>query len=157
MKFKIIKDKEILKKKCTDVVDIGSAMLVGKEMLVFLEKTTRGVGLAANQIGVDQGVCVINVDKPIILINPKIIHSFKKIIFQEECLSFPSETVTTERYANITVVADNHDDPLYFSEKNLLEAVCVQHEIDHLNGITMHDRKIDLDSEEKPAYNVSIL
>ena len=156
MKFKIIKDKEILKKKCATVTDINSAALVGTEMLDFLRRTANAVGLAANQVGINQQICVINVDKPIILINPKITNSFKKIVFQEGCLSFPTETVVTERYANIIVTSDNHDNPLYFTEGNLLESVCVQHEIDHLNGITMHDRKIDVDNSDKPPYTTSI-
>ena len=52
----------------------------------------------------------------------------------------------TERWTNIIVADDNHRKELIFSfDKNALECVCVQHEIDNLNGITMHDRKINME------------
>ena len=88
-------------------------------------------------------VCVIKVNDPIVLVNPEIISNFQRISYEEACLSVPGTYIITERYANIMVKADNHDEVLIFSaEKNLLECVCVQHEIDHLNSITMFDRKI---------------
>ena len=71
-------------------------------------------------------------------------------------MSFPGDIVTTQRYANIAVTADNHPKTLYFSEDNLLESVCVQHEIDHLNGITMYDRKIDLDKNKDSIYDEGV-
>ena len=77
-------------------------------------------------------------------------------MFNEGCLSYPGDNVVTERYANIAVTADNHSEMLYFSEDNLLESVCVQHEIDHLNGITMHDRKIDLDKRKDSIYDKGV-
>ena len=101
-----------------------------------------GVGLAANQVGINKRVCVISVIKPIILVNPKIVGKFGKINFKEGCLSFPGDYIITERYAEIAVKADNHPAMIYFSvEKNALECVCVQHEIDHLDGITMFSRQ----------------
>ena len=100
-----------------------------------------GVGIAANQIGIQKNVCLVNVDKPIVFINPKIVKAYGKTHFAEGCLSFPGETVLTERFTSVTIIADNHEEPLNFNEENLLECVCVQHEIDHLNGITMFDRQ----------------
>ena len=109
-----------------------------------LAETPDGVGLAANQIGIDAAVCVIKVKKPIVLINPKITGRFGKSFFQEGCLSFKGDYVLTERWTDIVVKDDNHPNQLFFSfEKNALECVCVQHEVDHLNGITMFDRSIE--------------
>tara|TARA_R110002012_G_scaffold50104_2_gene129718 strand:- start:717 stop:1190 length:474 start_codon:yes stop_codon:yes gene_type:complete len=156
MKFKIIKDEDLLRKKCTSAVDLEAAISLGEGMLAYLDEHASGVGLAANQVGVDHRVCVIKVGDPIILVNPRIVNQFKKISFQEGCLSFPGDTVVTERYANIQVIADNYSEPLYFSEENILETVCVQHEIDHLDGILMHDRKIDLDKGDKSSYDNGI-
>tara|TARA_B100001778_G_scaffold323849_1_gene317572 strand:- start:10 stop:432 length:423 start_codon:yes stop_codon:yes gene_type:complete len=102
-----------------------------------------GVGIAANQIGIQKNVCLVNVNKPIVFINPKIVKAYGKTHFAEGCLSFPGETVLTERFTSVTVIADNHEEPLNFNEENLLECVCVQHEIDHLNGITMFDRQYE--------------
>tara|TARA_R100000005_G_C4999321_1_gene206045 strand:+ start:1951 stop:2424 length:474 start_codon:yes stop_codon:yes gene_type:complete len=156
MNLKLIKEVDELKKVCSKVVDFEEAEVLAKEMLLFLKQEGSGVGLAANQVGHDKQVCVINVSGPVILINPKITSSFKKIMFNEGCLSYPGDNVVTERYANIAVTADNHSEMLYFSEDNLLESVCVQHEIDHLNGITMHDRKIDLDKRKDSIYDKGV-
>ena len=100
-----------------------------------------GVGIAANQLGIQKNVCLVNVEKPIILINPKIVKAEGSTHFLEGCLSFPGKSVLTERFTSVTVIADNHEEPLNFNEENLLECVCAQHEIDHLNGITMFDRQ----------------
>lgn len=102
-----------------------------------------GVGIAANQLGIQKNVCLVNVEKPIILINPKIIKAEGSTHFLEGCLSFPGKSVLTERFTSVTVIADNHEEPLNFNEENLLECVCAQHEIDHLNGITMFDRQYE--------------
>jgi len=102
-----------------------------------------GVGIAANQLGIQKNVCLVNVEKPIVLINPKIVKAEGSTHFLEGCLSFPDESVLTVRFTAITVIADNHEQPLNFSEENLLECVCAQHEIDHLNGITMFDRQYE--------------
>ena len=137
----IIKDRKSLSKPCRPCENMETGEKIGQTLLKKLEESKNGVGLAANQIGVDLRVCVINVEKPIVLVNPEITGQFDKILFQEGCLSFPGDYIITERYANVAVKADNHPGALLFSSKNLLECVCVQHEIDHLNGITMYDRK----------------
>ena len=81
------------------------------------------------------------------LINPEIIErSEKEFIFPEGCLSFPNKKVRTKRSVSIKVKADNHKETLSFSAdskemNDAFECVCVQHEIDHLDGITMFDRE----------------
>ena len=142
MKKGIVKDAKKLRKPCKDCPSVDLGMEIGEKLLESLESSPTGVGLAANQIGINMRVCVVNVSKPIILVNPRITSQFGRIIFEEGCLSFPGESVITERYANISVEADNFPSTLFFrSEENALECVCVQHEIDHLDGITMHDRR----------------
>lgn len=100
-----------------------------------------GIGIAANQIGIQKRVCLVSVKDPVVFINPRIVASGGFVVFPEGCLSFPGKQVLTKRYTTITVVADNHQHPLVYTDKDLLECVCVQHEIDHLNGITMFDRE----------------
>ena len=139
---KIIQDKKFLSSPCKPNKVTEDGLKIGQYLLEILAQTKNGVGLAANQIGMDKAVCVIAVGEPIILVNPKIVGKFGKFSFMEASLSFPGEYIKTERYSNIAVKADNFTEILYFdSKKNALECVCVQHEIDHLNGITMHDRK----------------
>ncbi len=143
----IIKDKNKLKEKCSP-----TTIKEGEEIAVRLLHELRtseesGIGLAANQIGINKRVCVINVKEPLILINPEIIErSEKEFIFPEGCLSFPNKKVRTKRNVSIKVKADNHKGVLSFSAdskeiNDAFECVCVQHEIDHLDGITMFDRE----------------
>jgi len=134
----------------------------GEEIGIKLLKELRdseipGIGLAANQIGINKRVCVINVKEPVVLINPKIVEKSKeKFVFLEGCLSFPDNNIKTIRHKWVKVHADNHKSTLFFSVWNenneegynkedklnyALETACVQHEIDHLDGITMFDRE----------------
>ena len=139
----IVTDAKKLRKVCKPCASTAVGLEVGPRLLNELESSATGVGLAANQVGINMRVCVINVSKPIILVNPRITSHFGRIMFEEGCLSFPGDAIVTERYANISVEADNHTSTLFFrSEDNALECVCVQHEIDHLDGITMHMRRI---------------
>ena len=124
-----------------------------------------GIGLSANQIGYDARICVIRVQEPIILVNPRIdAASDETTLYGEGCLSIRKtlkKNIVTQRFYSVTVSADNHAEELtfkpnaettdgkykfenkieFFSDAGLLEAVCVQHEIDHLNGITINDRR----------------
>jgi len=128
-----------------------------------------GLGLSANQIGEDKSVCVVNVTNPFFLQNPKIVKKEKEIIYKEGCLSIPDKMITTKRYEKLWVEADNVDDTMFFGpEKSnqvnndllVLESVCVQHEIDHLNGLTMYDREYKLEqyirTEKKYGRNEKV-
>ena len=146
----IVKDISQLKEKCVPVsaLSYGEGEDIAKRLLKELSNSKNGIGLAANQIGINKRVCVINVkEEPLILINPEIIERSKKtFVFPEGCLSFPNKHVRTIRNTSIKVKADNHDEELTFSAdskdyKDAFECACVQHEIDHLDGITMFDRE----------------
>ena len=142
----IIKDKTKLEEKCSPV-SIKEGEEIGVRLLHELRESENGIGLAANQIGIDKRVCVINVKEPLVLINPKIVEKSKEqFVFPEGCLSFPDSKIKTTRHQDIVVEADNHDGRLSFSANSkdindAFECVCVQHEIDHLDGITMFDRE----------------
>ena len=143
----IVKDKSRLTTRCEP-----TNLKEGEEIAVRLLHELRtseekGVGLAANQIGINKRVCIVNVKEPLVLINPEIIErSEKEFIFPEGCLSFPNKKVRTKRNISVKVKADNHKSTLSFSAdskevNDAFECVCVQHEIDHLDGITMFDRE----------------
>ena len=144
MKYTIIKDISELKIPCEDVKTLEEGKSIAKQLFEVLRGSKNGVGLAANQIGINKKVCVVNVERPLYFINPKIISSYGKVQFDNEgCLSFPKDIIKTERKNIISVAADNFNGISFFScESNLLECVCVQHEIDHLYGITMYEREI---------------
>ena len=139
----IIKNnKARLKKVCEEVSTLSEGEDIAAKL--FEELSDKGIGLAANQIGINKRVCVINVKEPIAFINPEIIKIDGNVLFPESCLSFPKKVITTTRGRWVTIKSANHGEVVLGSDEDdesLLEAVCAQHEIDHLNGITMFDRK----------------
>jgi peptide deformylase len=121
-------------------------------------KTHGGIGLSANQIGLDVRACVINVVEPLVLINPRVVEvSQDTVAYVEQCLSIPKtmrKPVKTVRHKSITIECDNlgtvvfgpdnklgnwKDGNEFFNDMGLLECVCAQHEIDHLNGVLITD------------------
>ena len=141
MRLKIVKDMDFLKEPCEAVTDFKEAEEIARDLLKFLDKTKIGVGIAANQIGINKRICVINVAQPMYFFNPVITGAAGSIKFREGCLSFPDVTVVTKRYRKVSVKADNFKSSKRFTiERNMLECICIQHEIDHLNGVTMFDR-----------------
>ncbi len=117
-----------------------------------------GIGLAANQVGDLRRVVVIEIpwaeskyadqeekrepwhNKRWVLINPEITKKAGKIRWQEGCLSFPEVYDFVDRAAEVWVKAfDEHGKLLEFHANDLF-AVCIQHEIDHLDGIVFFQR-----------------
>lgn len=97
-----------------------------------------GIGLAAVQVGVPERVIVVDVsdnnDQPLAFINPEILSKEGTEVMQEGCLSVPGVYEDVERAERIRVRAlDRHGKRLEFDADGLL-AVCIQHEIDHLEG-----------------------
>ncbi len=154
----------VINKKLREV-SVEEGLSIATELFQILNKRQDGIGLAANQVGIDAQVAVVNVREPVVLINPKIIDKSDEISYYEGCLSFPKHGIRTKRYKNIIVKSADVECQYYFSgansakgakgtwetakkhdtEQRLLEAICVQHEIDHLNGITIHDREKKLE------------
>lgn len=98
-----------------------------------------GIGLAANQVGIMKRIIVLKVPKfKGCIINPVITRHVKnKIDSREGCLSFPGKLVNKQRYNKIVVEGFNEKwEPLKI-DLNGLSSFCAQHEIDHLNGITI--------------------
>jgi peptide deformylase len=97
-----------------------------------------GIGLAASQVNVHQRLIVIDVsedkDSPLILINPEIIAREGEIETAEGCLSIPGFYEPVFRSQQIEVRAINREGEEFTQEVSDLLAVCIQHEIDHLEG-----------------------
>ena len=156
-------DNPVINKKLKEV-SIEEGLKIATELLEIMVKRKDAIGLAANQIGIDAAVAVVNVREPVILINPEVIDVWDEIPYYEGCLSFKGKNVNTKRYKNIVIKTTQEESQLYFSgtsnstdgkgsweqessdkqdeELRLLEAICVQHEIDHLNGMTIMDRQL---------------
>jgi len=145
-------------------VSVEEGMAIATELFQILNQRGDGIGLAANQVGIDAQVAVVNVREPLVLINPKIISKDVEIPYYEGCLSYPKKGVHTKRYRDIVVSTEQSESDWYFSgaeensdgksvwdkgnmkqdqENRILESVCVQHEIDHLNGVVCMDRKVE--------------
>ncbi len=97
-----------------------------------------GIGLAATQIGVSQRVVVIDIsetrDKPLSLINPEILEQEGEEVSEEGCLSVPTVYEKVARAERIKIKAqDKNGDTIEMVADGVL-AVCIQHEIDHLDG-----------------------
>ena len=105
-----------------------------------------GIGLAAIQIGVARRMLVLDVSKdgedkkPLVFINPEIVAaSDARSVYEEGCLSIPDYYAEVERPAAITVKYLDRDGRQQLTEADGLLATCLQHEIDHLNGVLFID------------------
>lgn len=101
--------------------------------------TADGVGLAATQVDVHERVLVMDTsesrDRPRVLINPELIAKSDEMALSDEgCLSVPAVYDKVERHARVTVRALGRDGEVFEFEAEGLESVCVQHEMDHLEG-----------------------
>ena len=168
-------DNPVIQKKLRKV-SIDEGMEIAKKLFEILNKRKDGIGLAANQVGIDAAVAVVNVTTPYILINPEIVEAWDEIPFYEGCLSYPGKGVHTKRYESVRIKTEQIEGEWIFSgvdkgesgkgsweddevendrELRTLEAVCIQHEIDHLNGIRCLDKAVDttIRVEKKPGRN----
>ena len=173
-----IKDTNPLINQKLKEVSVEEGISIATELFQILNSRKDGIGLAANQVGIDAQVAVVNVRKPLILINPKIISQENEVPYYEGCLSYPKKGVNTKRYRDIIIKTEQEESEWYFSgapnpsdgkgsweedskseddtQLRLLESICVQHEIDHLNGIICMDRKIEMSykrTEKKVGRN----
>ena len=156
-------DNPVINKKLKEV-SLEEGNKIATELFQILTERKDGIGLAANQVGIDASVAVVNVREPIILINPTIVKQWDEVPYYEGCLSYKGKGINTKRYKNIIITTEQEESELYFSgaenpsdgkgsweressdkqetELRLLETVCIQHEIDHLNGMTIMDRRM---------------
>jgi peptide deformylase len=107
-----------------------------------------GIGLAAPQVGEPMRLIVVDTQwtqegaerNPLVLVNPEIHDPRGRIIWTEGCLSVPDFEAEVERAQQVRLQARDLDDNEITIEASDLQAVCFQHEIDHLDGILFIDR-----------------
>lgn len=153
----IVKDENYLRQNSKEVKE-GEDISGIKELLEANIHYHGGYGISAIQIGIPKQVCLINVKEPIYLVNPVIKEKQGSVEYKESCLSFPNQTVNTSRSESVLVETKNFGGQLFFEpnepdydmdDKGLLESIVTQHEIDHLNGITIFDREVKNSPYEK--------
>jgi peptide deformylase len=135
-----------LKAVSTDVETVDSAIRALIDDMSDSMYAAEGIGLAAVQIGVPQRVLVIDLDQkegkknPIAYINPKIVWASDEMaVFEEGCLSVPEIWDDVERPARIKCEYLDRDGNKQLLEADGLLATCLQHEMDHLNGVLFID------------------
>ncbi|MEQ9489623.1 MAG: peptide deformylase [Alphaproteobacteria bacterium] len=136
----------VLKKKCEPVEQVTSEL---KSLMADMLETmyaAPGVGLAAPQVGVSKRILVVDCARqeedpaPIKMANPEIIWESEELVtYEEGCLSFPEQYADVNRPAecHVKYLDENNQEQLLKADGLL--ATCVQHEIDHLEGIVFVD------------------
>lgn len=142
----------ILRKKAEEVTDFSNVSSIVKEMFAIM-KTHEGIGLAANQAGVLKRVFVMQLpdaESPQAFLNPKVIKSSTdKYKYEEGCLSLPGVSGFISRPKTITLTWQDIEGQQHEQEFSDLASTCIQHEIDHLDGILFPDRVANPLSREK--------
>ncbi len=110
-----------------------------------------GIGLAATQVDVHKRVIVIDVskdrDQPLVFINPEILSREGEEISEEGCLSVPENFADVKRAAKVRIRAFDRDGAAFERDYDDVLAVCIQHEMDHLEGKLFVDYLSDLKRE----------
>ena len=131
----------------------SSVEKLAKRLIKIMKLQPGGVGIAAPQIGVLKKIAIVDVSSKIpgsqlmILINPEIIKLSREIILREGCMSLPDYTANVRRYDELSVKWQDLYGNFVSYKSTGLEARCIQHEVDHLNGILFVDRVASLSSD----------
>lgn len=144
----------LLREMCEPVTAWDAALArTVDDMIETMYASPGAVGLAACQVGILQRVIVMDVnaktdrDALKVLINPTIIEQSRNKTMREGCLSFPEYLANIKRATKLTFSAFDREGQLQTHTVYGLEAVAVQHEIDHLNGVLMIDRITSLKTD----------
>lgn len=127
--------------------------------MTALMQAYNGMGIAANQVGFDRRVIIVQPkgQEPIGMFNPEIVSQTGVCTDEEGCLSFPGLFIKVERSDNIIVNYVDKDQKQCTITLTGMDAKCVQHEIDHLDGICFITRvsrlKLDLARKRQRKYN----
>ena len=136
----------LLRKKCEPLEKVDKDLKKLMNDMLETMYDAPGIGLAAIQIGILKRVIVIDLSKdedkkkPIFLINPEIISRSKSTsIYEEGCLSLPGQYFEIERPAECRIKYLDYNGNLKELKADGLLSTCIQHEVDHLNGVLFID------------------
>lgn len=138
-----------LKKKAMPVTTVDDAICTLMNDMLDTMYDAHGIGLAAPQVGVDLRVLVMDISEgdraPLCMVNPEIIQiSDENITYEEGCLSVPDHYAHVARPSAVRVRYLDHQNELREMDADGLLSICVQHEIDHLNGVLFIDHLTSL-------------
>ena len=145
----VIAPDPVLKKKAQAIDVVDDAVRSFMDDMLDTMYDAQGIGLAANQVGDLRRILVMDVaqkededapKEPIVMANPKITWSSEELnVYQEGCLSIPDQYADVERPAEVKVTFLDRDGVEQSVHAAGILATCIQHEIDHLNGILFTD------------------
>ena len=142
----VIEPDPILREKSTPLEKVDDELRKLLDDMLETMYAAPGIGLAAVQVGILKRLIVIDISKdkekkkPLFLINPEIISRSKKTsTYEEGCLSLPGHFAEIERPAECQIKFINYEGKEKELKADGLLATCIQHEIDHLNGILFVD------------------
>ena len=147
---------ETLRTHANRIVKVDNSIRkLAKDMLITMY-SAKGIGLAAPQVGVQKRILVIDLNfedpetPPTVFINPEIISSSSSLdTYEEGCLSIPGVYLNVVRPSSIKLIyRDEIGRPKKMNADGLM-ARCIQHEIDHLNGVLFVDKVTDQDELKK--------
>ena len=139
---------KILRKKVAKVTKVDNENIKLIKNMFDTMRNAHGIGLAANQVGADRAIIIVDISlvegfeevKPIVLINPEITkYSDEKSVLEEGCLSIPDIREEVVRPKSITIKYQDTDLKEQTMEVDSLLARVIQHEYDHLQGILFTD------------------
>ena len=141
----------VLNKKCKSVSQFSDIQLVIENMFDSMYEA-EGIGLAANQVGLNMNLFIIDVthtdeaEDTHVFINSEILaYNGEKSLFQEGCLSLPGIALDVERPEKIVLKYQTADQEWHEDEFEGLLSRAIQHEMDHLNGIFIVDRVSEIE------------
>ena len=156
-----------LSQECAPIEEIDDEVRALAKRMLKVMYAADGCGLAGPQVGEMRQIVVIDVDwagkgskkNPYVLINPRVVTADgPEIEGSEGCLSFPGVSVRVKRPSHVVVQAKNLDgDLMQYEASDNLMAVCLQHEIDHVHGVTMFDHLAPMArAEAERAYEEAL-
>lgn len=153
MILEILKDDHpILKQPCKPVQKIGTSLRKLLDDMLETMNHAQGVGLAAPQVGVSKRVIIVDVGEGLIeLINPEILSCEGTDRAWEGCLSYPGIIGEIDRHLKLVVSGlDRQGHRRWVAAEGFLSRA-LQHEIDHLNGVVIKDRAIEIKDAPPPG------
>lgn len=132
-----------------------------KDLVQTMKTQAHGIGIAAPQIGISQQIAIVDVSarvpeaRRLVLINPEILELREEKASREGCMSLPDYMGNIKRYETTVIQWQDETGQYCRGEFRGIEAVCIQHEIDHLNGILFMDRVASLKRDMIPRERSS--
>lgn len=142
LKFNNSEDLENLKRPSVEVTAFDDILKGWANDLISTTKFNHCYGVAAPQIGINIRMICLDCHKdrePVILINPIITEATGRMKYEERCLSFPGLAVKTKRKSFVAVSYNDINGLLREYTANGVEAICIQHEVEHLDGVLLSD------------------